>query len=271
MEPMYEAYWALALPPFDNVPDPRFFYPSASHGECLARLSFATERRKGAALIVGSVGCGKTILSRQFLSSCPAGSHDVAVLVNPNLTAVEFLQELLRQWGEEPRSSDKSSLLAQIRERIMKNFQRRVETLVVVDEAQAIRSEETLEEIRLLLNYQIDDRFLLTVLLLGQPEVAASVRALPQLDQRIAVRGRLEALDHADTVKYVLTRLKQAGAVRCMFTPQAVAQIYALSHGIPREINNLCDASLLQAYLDKAEAVDVQHVVRMTEELRWCA
>lgn len=257
---MYESFWGLHSAPFENVPDPRFFYAAPSHEECLARLSFAVNRHKGAALVVGDVGCGKTLVCRKFLGSLPPGSHDVALLVNPSLGPTAFLRELLRQWGEEPRSEDKAELLSQVRTRVLDNHGRGVESLVVIDEAQTIRQTETLEEIRLLLNFQRDDRFLLTVILLGQPELLPTIRALPQLSQRIPIRGQLGPLPWEEAVRYVLTRLQRAGGARCMFSPEAVREVYRRSGGVPRRINTLCDLALLQGYLDKATTVEARHV-----------
>ncbi|GAB4250221.1 ExeA family protein [Deferrisoma sp.] len=268
---MYETYWNLHAPPFENVPDPRFFYASEVHRECLARVQYAVSRRKGAVLVVGDVGCGKTLLCRRYLATLSPGAYDVALLVHPSLDPVGFLREVLRQWGEAPRGDSKDELLGQVRARLLQNHRRGVESLLVVDEAQAIQGLETLEELRLLLNHQLDDRFLLTVVLLGQPEVLNRIRALPQLHQRIGIRARLGPLTQDETVRYVLTRLKRAGATRCMFRPRALAAVYRLSRGVPRDINTLCDLALLRAYLERAPFVEEAHVAFADEEVVSCA
>lgn len=269
---MYEDYWALIERPFENVPDPRFYFATEAHQECLARLSYAVSTKKGATLVIGDVGCGKTLICRKFFSTLRPRDHDIALFINPSLNPTEFLRELLRQWGEEPKTPDKSELLVQIRDRIHRNHSRGVNTLIFIDEAQAIKSAETFEEIRLLLNYQLDDRFLLTVVILGQPEVLPSILSLPQLNQRISIRTRIGPLDWNDTVRYILTRIKRVGAVKCMFTPEALREVFKKSDGVPRQINTLCDLALLRGFLEKSACVEKRHIsFEDAQEVSRCA
>ncbi len=258
---MYEAYWNLRMPPFESRPDPRFFYGSRVHLECLTRLEYAVTRRKGPVLLTGAAGCGKTLVCRRLLASLPKGAHEVAVLADPEPEPEPFLREALRQWGQEPASGGKAELVAQIRSYLLENHRRGVESVLVVDGAHAIQKPETWNEIRLLLNPRFGGRFLLALVLVGRSEVVSGVRSLPPLDQRIGVRAQLAPLSRDETIRYVLTRLKRAGAGRCMFRPRALDAVYQLSGGVPREINSLCDAALLRGYLERAEHVAVHHVV----------
>ncbi|NOY46400.1 MAG: AAA family ATPase [Deltaproteobacteria bacterium] len=263
---MYEAYWNLRMPPFENRPDPRFFYGSRGHLECLARLRYAVNRRKGPVLLTGPTGSGKSLVCRRLLASLPKGTYDVAVVTEPGRDPETFLREALRRWGQEPGSGGKADLIARIRSHLLENHRREVESLLVVDGAQAFQGAETLNEIRLLLNPRFGGRFLLTLILVGGPEVVSQVRSVPPLDQRIGVRARLGPLSRDETIRYVLTRLKRAGAGRCMFRPRALDAVYQLSGGLPREINTLCDAALLRAYLERAPFVEAQHVEFGEEE-----
>jgi len=263
---MYEAYWNLRMPPFENRPDPRFFYGSRVHLECLTRLRYAVNRRKGPVLLTGPAGSGKTLVCRRFLASLPKGGCDVAVVTEPGPDPETFFREALRRWGQEPGSGGRADLVARVRSHLLENRRRDVESLLVVDGAQAVPGPETLNEIRLLLNPRFGGRFLLTLVLVGRPEVVSQVRSLPPLDQRIGVRVRLGPLSREDTIRYVLTRLKRAGAGRCMFRPRALDAVHQLSGGLPRQVNTLCDAALLRAYLERAAFVEAHHVAFQEEE-----
>ncbi|WP_169709443.1 ExeA family protein [Deferrisoma camini] len=257
---MYEAYWNLRMPPFENRPDPRFFYGSRAHHECLTRLRYAVNRRKGPVLLTGPAGSGKTLVCHRFLASLPRGAYDVAVVPELDPDPETFLREALRRWGQEPGSGGRSELGAQIRSHLLENHRRGVESLLVMDGAHAVQTPEALNEIRLLLPPRFGGRFVLTLVLVGRPELVARVRSVPALDQRIGVPVRLGPLSREETIRYVLTRLKRAGAGRCMFRPRALDTVHQLSEGLPREINTLCDAALLRAYLERAPFVEAHHV-----------
>jgi len=131
-----------------------------------------------------------------------------------------------------------------LNERMLKNQRENRETLLLIDEAQVL-DRETLEEIRLLLNFQLNDRFLITVILFGQPELINKIREIEQLNQRIAVKYHVDPFDFDDTAHYVHFRQKKAGGKKNVFSPESIEKIYDHSKGVPRKINNLCDLSLL--------------------------
>ncbi|HOK07083.1 MAG TPA: AAA family ATPase [Syntrophales bacterium] len=262
---MYLEYWSLTRYPFENVPDPDFMYYSPEHEEALARLMYAVDRMKGAALLTGEVGSGKTTLSRVFIRHLPEERFDVGLITNPSLTVVDFLREVAYQLGLETESVSKAELLAMINKRLLQNVKEDKNTLLIVDEAQLI-TRETFEEIRLLLNFQLNDRFLMTFFLLGQPELNDTIRAYPQLDQRIAIRYHLNPLSREETVKYILFRLGKCGVTRTIFTEEALKEIYEYSGGIPRKINNVCDLALLVGFSLRAEVVDGPIVAKVVRD-----
>ncbi len=264
---MYLEYWGFKTFPFENVPDPEFMYYSQEHEEALVRLIYATKRRKGAALLTGGVGCGKTILSKVFIQQLPEDEYDIGLIINPVLEPIDFLKEILYQLGLNPEDTNsKADFLDMLNERMLENVKQDKTTLLIIDEAQLI-SKETFEEIRLLLNFQLNDRFLLTLILIGQPELRDIIRTIKQLDQRIAIRYHLNALNFKDTVKYISFRLEKAGLTRSIFTRQAVDEIYSYSQGIPRKINNICDMSLLIGFSSKEKAIDSEIIKKVIEDL----
>jgi general secretion pathway protein A len=167
---MYLEYWGLQKFPFESVPDPEFMYYSSEHEEALARLIYAVKRNKGAVLLTGEIGCGKTTLSRVFIQQLANSEYDIGLLINPSLEPVDFVREALYQVGLDPQAKSKSEMLKMLNERMIENMKINRTTLLIIDEAQLIYK-ETFEEIRLLLNFQLNDRYLLTLVLIGQPEL----------------------------------------------------------------------------------------------------
>ena len=259
---MYEAHWGLTRSPFQNVPDPAFFFPSGQHREGLARLLYAVRCGKGAAMLTGAVGCGKTTLARAFILHLNAARYDVGLITNPALPRAEFLAEVNQQFGLPASGNGKVDLLHRFNERLLGNRQKDRETVLIVDEGQAILEREVFEELRLLLNFQLNDRFLLTLVLMGQPELAQMVGAVEQFAQRIAIRFHLKSLDEKEARQYIAFRLQRAGAERPLFTAEALDLVWERTAGGPRVINTLCDLCLLEGFASKASVVDGRIVRR---------
>lgn len=257
----YEDHWGLQTPPFENVPDPAYYFPSAKHEEARHRLLYGIQARKGALLLTGEIGCGKTLLSRAIILTLPRAKYDIALVANPALPAMEFLTEVLYQLGIEATGT-KVELVHHLNDRMLANQQQGLETVLVVDEAQSIEDDRIFEDLRLLLNFQLNNRFLLTLVLMGQPELKVRVEAIPQLTQRIAIRYHLAPFSADETWQYIRFRLKVAGSDREMFTKDAVYQIFQQSGGISRLINSLCDLCLLLGYQEKTDQIDLPIVER---------
>lgn len=253
---MYENHWGLTLKPFENTPDPRFLYHAPQHEEGLSRLLYVVREGKGAGLLTGVYGCGKTLLGRTLLRELEQDVYRVAFVTNPRLDDVELLRLVAHGLGAPDLPTRKTDVLVALEKIFQENLRDGRKTVVVVDEAHAIEDPRLFEELRLLLNFQLEDRFLLTLLLMGQPELAPKVDANKQLAQRLAMRYHLEGLSAADVRGYVEHRLRVAGAARPLFTPEAVQMIFERSGGIPRRINHICDLSLLTGYGKSAAVVD---------------
>jgi len=252
---MYEGYWELSEPPFDNSPNPKFFYLSPEHEEALVRLVYTVRHRKGCGMLTGEYGCGKTTLSRALIQRLEAERYEIGLLTNPSWTPVDFLREALYQLGVEAHEKTKSELLHQLNDLFFRNYRAGRDTVLIVDEAQLIEDDAVFEELRLLMNFQTDDRFLVTLLLIGSPELRERVRRLKHLDQRITIRYHLNTLDDAHTAAYVTHRLTMAGRTKPIFTDDAIRLIFDFTRGTPREINNLCDVALLVGYTKRVKEI----------------
>jgi general secretion pathway protein A len=264
---MYEAYWELSEPPFDNSPNPKFFYRSPEHEEALVRLVYTVRHRKGCGMLTGEYGCGKTTLSRALIQRLEAERYEIGLLTNPSWNAVDFLREALYQLGIETREKTKPELLHQLNDVFFRNYREGRDTVLIVDEAQLIEDDAVYEELRLLMNFQTDDRFLVTLLLIGSPELREHVRRLKHLDQRITIRYHLNTLDDTHTAAYVAHRLKMAGRAAPIFTDEAIKLIFDFTRGTPREINNLCEVALLVGYTKRVREIGDKIVAEVIKDM----
>ena len=250
-----QRYWRLGSSPFDNVPNPDLFYLSPLHKEGLIRIYYAIKARKGAAMLTGDIGSGKTTLSRLLIQRLPQSEYEIALINNPTLSHVDFLREINYQLGIENGDSCKVTLLHKLNERLLQNSRQDKDTIIIVDEAQVIKDNAVFEELRLLLNFHLNDRFLFTLILIGQPNLRTKISRIKQFEQRIAVKYHLGTLNLMDTARYIIYRLERCGARTAIFTNEAIKLIYNYTNGIPRLINNLCDLCLLSGYLSKANTI----------------
>jgi type II secretory pathway predicted ATPase ExeA len=264
---MYESYWDLSEPPFDNSPNPKFFYLSPEHEEALVRLVYTVRHRKGCGMLTGEYGCGKTTLSRALIQRLEAERYEIGLLTNPSLTPVDLLREVLYQLGVETQETRKPELLHLLNDVFFRNYQAGRDSVVIVDEAQLIEDDAVFEELRLLLNFQTDDRFLVTLLLIGSPELGVKVRRLKHLDQRISLRYHLNTLDDKHTASYIAHRLRMAGRPSPLFTEDAIKLIFDFTRGTPREINNLCDVALLVGYSKRVKEIGEKIVGEVIKDM----
>jgi general secretion pathway protein A len=264
---MYEAYWELSEPPFDNSPNPKFFYLSPEHEEALVRLVYTVRHRKGCGMLTGEYGCGKTTLSRALIQRLEAERYEIGLLTNPSWNAVDFLREALYQLGIEARERSKPELLHQLNDVFFRNYREGRDTVLIVDEAQLIEDDAVFEELRLLMNFQTDNRFLITLLIIGSPELRERVRRLKHIDQRITIRYHLNTLDDTHTAAYVAHRLKMAGRAAPIFTDEAIKLIFDFTRGTPREINNLCDVALLVGYTKRVREIGDKIIAEVIKDM----
>jgi len=254
---MYEAHWGLREKPFENTPDPRFFYASGQHQEACARMLYCIRERKGAAMLTGAFGCGKTVVGRVILQELNQQRYHCAVVTNPRLGDVDFLRMIAHQLGVPHVPAGKTDVLIALEQRMRNNAKEGRDTVVLVDEAHTITDPGVLEELRLLLNFQEADRFLVTLLLLGQPELAPLINENKPFEQRIAIKSHLQGLSRDETAGYIVHRLQVAGRAHAeaVFGTEAVAIIHDSTGGLPRRINRLCDMCLLAGFGSQAQAV----------------
>jgi general secretion pathway protein A len=264
---MYEAYWELTEAPFDNSPNPKFFYLSPEHEEALVRLVYTVRHRKGCGMLTGEYGCGKTTLSRALIQRLEAERYEIGLLTNPSWNAADFLREVLYQLGVETAEKNKPELLHLLNDAFYRNYQAGRDSVVIVDEAQLIEDDAVFEELRLLLNFQTAERFLVTILLIGSPELAVKVRRMKHLDQRITLRYHLNTLDYTHTANYIAHRLKMAGRRSQLFTDEAIKLIFDFTRGTPREINNLCDVALLVGYSKRAKEIGEKIIAEVIKDM----
>jgi general secretion pathway protein A len=245
---MYEKFYNLKRSPFEVSPDPYFFYSTPQHNEALALLNYGIARRKGFVVVAGEVGTGKSLLVRCLLDSLTQNRVAFAYIYNPILSVQNFLEHVLVDLGLPAAAKSKNEALTRLNNFLLARSRDDLTTALVVDEAQLL-SWELLEEIRLLTNLETTQHKLLQIILVGQPELDKKLNSheLRQLKQRIGLRYRLAPLSLKEAAGYIQRRLELAsekGKVPPLFSRKAVEEIYAISKGIPRLINTLCENSL---------------------------
>ena len=264
---MFEDFFGFDTKPFGKTPDPAFLFESPQHREALARLEYAVDEKE-LALLVGDIGSGKTTLSRALIDRI-GDARPVVLLINPRLTPAQLLRSIASGLGLAP-SRYRNELLDQIHSRLFELYEEKREPVLIIDEAQLIPSKATFDEIRLLTNFQLDEQNLLSVLLIGQPELEGRLERshYAPLRQRIGLRYRLGPLSLAETVEYIEHRIRVAGGGRNPFDRTAMERIHAVSGGIPRLINTLATTALLDAFGDDAESIDAPRVASAAREHR---
>ncbi|MCC5860922.1 MAG: AAA family ATPase [Gammaproteobacteria bacterium] len=266
---MYLQFFGLNEKPFAITPDPRYLYMSARHADALAHLLYGISESGGFIQLTGEIGTGKTTLVRSMLEQAPENA-DIALILNPQVTATEFLQGICDELGIAPPEAPGSTkaLVDALNTHLLAAHARGRRTVLVVDEAQNLRP-EVLEQVRLLTNLETARQKLLQIILIGQPELRELLdrHDLRQLAQRITGRYHLEPLDRDDTARYVEHRLRVAGAPAQLFTAPGLRELYARSGGVPRLINILADRALLGAYSRELPQVDRRLVRQAAREV----
>lgn len=266
---MYEAFYGLESRPFSKTPDPAFLYRGRKHAEALARLQFACEERE-LMVLTGEIGAGKTTLTRALVDELDPEHYRIALVINPRLSAAQLLQLLAEKLGLANPPRQKNRLLEAVQSRLFELDQEDRTAVLIIDEAQLIPGKNVFDELRLLTNYQLDDRNLIAVLLVGQPELnkkLAHPNYLP-LQQRVGIRYHLEALDEKEVKDYLDFRTRVAGRSAPLFSDDAVAALVRLSRGIPRVINNLAGNSLLIGFGKGEDPIGEATVAEAARELQ---
>ena len=239
-------YWGLEKKPFENTGDPEFFYYSPEHKEALVRLIYVIKQSKAGALLAGDYGTGKTTIANELLYEIEEShKYESVYISNPLLSSREMLQEIVHQLGKDSYGLTSMRARRAIEEQLKEIAARGDRAIIIVDEAHLITRKEVLEELRLLMNLQHNNQFLTTLIMMGQLELRDVINSQPQFKQRFAMVYVLKTLSKEETSGYIKHRLKVAGAKKDVFSDEALALVYKLSSGRPRQINNICDMALL--------------------------
>lgn len=268
---MYDDYFGLKETPFSIAPNPRFLFMSERHREALAHLVYGVNSDGGFILLTGEVGTGKTTISRCLLDQIPEDSN-VALILNPKLVADELLATICDELQIKYPEGNKSIkiFIDCINEHLLETNAQGRKTVVIIEEAQNL-TPDVLEQLRLLTNLETNQRKLMQIIMLGQPELLDILGQpeLRQLEQRVTARYHLVPLSQKETADYVEHRLGVAGVRERdpIFTPSALKRIYKYTQGVPRKVNLLCDRALLGAYVHNKKTVDSQTVAKASKEV----
>jgi general secretion pathway protein A len=261
-------YYGLSEPPFTITPNPRFLFFSGKHREAFNHLLYGIRERKGFVQLTGEVGAGKTTLCRALLEQL-GDNYSTALILNPVLDADMLVKAVAMEFGLEVKGMDRLEMVSVINDFLLRQLADSRETVLIIDEAQDLTN-ELLEQVRLLSNLETDDRKLLQIVLMGQPELRDRLNdhGLRQLRQRITVRYHLRPLKRAEVAQYVQHRLQVSGAQGApYFTLPALWRIYHYSQGVPRLVNAVCDKALLAGFVEQRHKIDFRLVGRALREL----
>ena len=266
---MYTKYYGFNEKPFTLTPNPRFIYLSKNHKEAFAHLLYGINNHYGFIELIGEVGTGKTTVLRTLLSQLNEDNYRSALIFNPCLTGLELLRSINHEFGLNSGSEYANELLEELNRFLLKENARGITVVLVIDEAQNL-SPKILEQLRLISNLETENDKLIQIVLAGQPELSSllDLPELRQLNQRIAVRYRLRAMNMDDTRTYIRHRMVVAGETGGVsFSRYALKLIHLYSRGLPRLINNLCDRALLIGYGDERRRITAGVVIRGIREI----
>lgn len=267
---MYLQHFGLEKSPFSLTPDPRFLFLTAKHREALASLLFGVTERKGFMVMAGEPGTGKTTLIRKLLLSLPATHAQFSVLINPAVTRSELLECVLMDLGVKEVPSSKAVRLSLLKEMLIEANRNGRISVLVVDEAHLLGA-ELLEEIRLLSNFETSEHKLLQIILAGQKELDTllNLPSMIQVRQRVAIRMQLDPLSRDEVERYLRTRWTRAAAREPLpFSGDAIELISRFSKGVPRVINAISDAALVNAYGTGKKDIGSKDILEVVADLQ---
>ena len=265
---IYQGFYGLKEAPFNVTSDPNFLYLSRHHQEAYSHLAYGIQERKVFLQLTGDIGTGKTTLCRAFLNRL---DHQVktAFILNPNLSPVQLLQAIVDDLGLPSKRRTRMDLMKTLNQFLIEQSHQGGNVVLIIDEAQNL-SPETLEQIRLLSNFETEKEKLFQIVLVGQPELRQKLEDhnLRQLKQRIGVRYHIQPLSEEEVGGYIHYRLSIAGSEgKVLFPRRSLHLIYRYSRGVPRLINQLCDKTLLAGYVYETFEIGPELVKRCIQEL----
>lgn len=265
---MYETYWNLTEKPFHNATNTKFFFYGETYEEAYHRLMYTIAENYGVVALTSEGGCGKSFVCKTIFKQMQEQGAKVAYIANPDYEPFEFLQQTACEYGLEFRNKSKIELIKDIKDFVNQNHDKGTKVILFIDDCHLIQSKKTLEELRLLMNWENNNAYPLTVIFSGKPEFMQMVRRLPALKDRIALQYRLQALNCQETGEYIYHRLRKAGCDKEIFSVEAIQEIHAQSGGVPRQINNICDLALLLGYGEAKTSIDVAVVQKVVDDLK---
>ncbi len=266
---MYEDFYGFSGKPFQLSPDPAFYFGSKGHKSAFAYLKYGVYQGEGFLVITGDIGTGKTTLVRALLNELDPHEVVAAQIVSTQLDADDLLRAVATAFGVKTRADDKAQLIATIEAFLLTTLQEGKRALLVVDEAQNLGA-RSLEELRMLSNFQCGDHALLQSFLIGQPELRILMRSplMEQFRQRVIASYHLGPLDQADARAYVEHRLHFVGwKDDPKFADDAFTEIHRATGGVPRRINSVCNRVLLAAYLVEKHAIEQSDIAAAASEI----
>ena len=266
---MYEAYWQLERKPFENTSDTRFYFPGEAHQGALLKLRYAVENRRGAALLTGASGLGKSLLVQTLARQLSEEFTPLVHLVFPDMPPAQLLAYLADELSGSFAATAPTiaQSVRQIEMILADAADAGKHPVVVIDEAHLLRDGPALDTLRLLTNFQFHTRPALTLLLVGQPSLLPTLDRMVDLDERMGVKCLLRPLTREESLGYIRHRLSAAGAQRTIFRDEALDTVHELSQGVARRINRLCDLALLIGYAEEQSELGTTQIEAVAREL----
>jgi general secretion pathway protein A len=264
---MYKEFYGFTTYPFALTPDTQFFYPSENFKDCLFYLLHGLQREYGILVMTGAIGTGKTFLLHTLIKKLDEKTR-IAFLVNSALNSFEILQYVSKEFKLDIIGQSKAELLFNLREFLFTHSMANEKVILIIDEAQNL-SVEVLEEIRLLTNFENENKKFIQIILSGQIQLEEKLKLpeLTQLSQRVGFSCRLMPLNYEEIKAYIENRLSMAGVTEPLFTSKAIKEIYIFSKGIPRVINITCDLALLLGFIDGTREIGHTTIQEVMQDL----
>ncbi|UCH80916.1 MAG: AAA family ATPase [Nitrospiraceae bacterium] len=250
-------FYKLSEHPFSSSIDNRFYFNSSQHAEALLRLKYAVDTMKGLAVVVGGVGTGKSTLARRMLDELDDTVYEAALLIvlHTSVTTDWLMKKIAMQLGVKNIGSSKLEVLGQVARKLHAIHDSGLKTVILVDEVQMLKSREIMEEFRGLLNMEVSEGKLITLVLFGLPELEDVLSLDLPLKQRISVKYKLKGFEQKITEEYIKHRIKVAACPQGIFASEAVQAVHYYSRGVPRLINTICDNAIFEGFLVKANPI----------------